>query len=460
MDAGRLPRLAVAVMLVLASMTAWQAPASAATGGVITAQELSGVRPLSDEGSFTTITGHRDAAEASSRPFTVTDLGDVVAGGYKTQNICHATDVHVSASVQGFCWASADDSTNVWYPQGITGSGDGANGSVLYTPCSGCAAKKIVAVSWHSSYHHEAGENRLARVSFVDVTNGVVGANYRHVLLVEPDGTSAGYHAIPSHADGIMWYGNKLFMVTGGDPAVSGGDRLVRVFDLRHIWRMSSTSSGSVGCTSSACSAAYHIYALPEIGYYRFAGSGGVCVSLDLSNPCMTSVSLDRSGYPDAMVTTEFKSGGSGGKIMRWPLDADTALLKKSADGYVHPIAGWTSPVWDTQGGVFTGSHGLLAGRCPNGTPVVSYMPSTTDGQVVDSSGTTTYTKSCLHKTTLASDGTLDVHYWTTTPANSQNLSYWPASHELWLASEFKGDGVYPGDRLVLVFDCPGLTCS
>ncbi|MCW2880629.1 MAG: hypothetical protein JWQ95_4729, partial [Sphaerisporangium sp.] len=130
MDVGRLTRLAAALALVLASVLAWPAPVNAATGGVITSQELSGVRPLTDEGSFSTITGYRDAVEASSRPLAVTNLGDVVSGGYQTQAICHATDLHVSASVKGFCWASGDDSTNVWYPQGITGSGDGANGSV------------------------------------------------------------------------------------------------------------------------------------------------------------------------------------------------------------------------------------------------------------------------------------------------------------------------------------------
>lgn len=173
----------------------------------------------------------------------------------------------------------------------------------------------------------------------------------------------------------------------------------------------------------------------------------------------MNGVSLDRSGT-DAMVTTEFKSGASGGKVLRWPLDSSTALLKKSSDGMVHPTAGWRSPAWDVQGGVLTGSHGVLVGRCPNGTPVVSYMPPTTDGATTDPATGNSYTKSCLHKTTLAVDGTLDVHYWTTTPANAQNASYWPASHELWLASEYRGDGHYPGDRLVLVFDCADLTCS
>ncbi|MGW0811225.1 helix-turn-helix transcriptional regulator [Nonomuraea sp. NPDC002799] len=123
------------------------------------------------------------------------------------------------------------------------GSGDGMNGSVLYPPCDGCAGRKIVAVSWRSGASHEYGANRLARVTFVDVTSGAARAPYRHVLLVEPDGSAEGFREVASHADGISWYGNKLFLVTGGDPDVFGGDRLVRVFDLTHIWKMNSTAS-------------------------------------------------------------------------------------------------------------------------------------------------------------------------------------------------------------------------
>ncbi|MEV1176556.1 hypothetical protein [Nonomuraea sp. NPDC049784] len=45
-------------------------------------------------------------------------------------------------------------------------------------------------------------------------------------------------------------------------------------------------------------------------------------------------------------------------------------------------------------------------------------------------------------------------------PGNAQNVAYWPASGELWLVNEFRGDydGVYGSDRLVAL-SCPDLTC-
>ncbi|MEU7857698.1 hypothetical protein [Nonomuraea sp. NPDC049141] len=60
-----------------------------------------------------------------------------------------------------------------------------------------------------------------------------------------------------------------------------------------------------------------------------------------------------------------------------------------------------------------------------------------------------------------ADRGTLDVHYLTTAPGNTQNISYWPASGEAWLVNEFRGDhdGVYASDRLVPALSCPNLSC-
>lgn len=445
--------LASAGMYTAASLNAAPA-ASAATANAISAADLASMS-LDDAGSFSTITALRDAVEASSRPLTVVSLDQVLSGGYSTRSICHPTDVVSTTTPTGFCWTTTDDTTGNWFPQGITGSGDAMNGSVLYPTCDTCAGRKIVAVSWHSgTAYTEWGNDSLARVSFVDVTNGLSGATYRHVLLVEPDNTSAGYHEIASHADGIMMYGNKLFLVTGGDAGRPGAGRVVRVFDLRHIWQMSSTSSGSVGCTSTACSAAYHSFALPEIGYYQFP-DGNVCTPLSGGDPCFTSVSLDRSSSPDAMVTTEYDDSGAGGRILRWPLDGSTALLAPSADGLVHPVEGWSSPVWKMQGAVMTGSHGVIDGLCPNGAPAVSYMGGGTANQFGG------HDKYCLHKFTVSADrSTLDVHYWTTIPENSENVSYWPSSGELWSVNEFKGDGTYPSDRLVLHWSCSGLTCS
>jgi hypothetical protein len=406
-------------------------------------------------GDFTTVTHDRDLVEASSRPLDVVSMATLVSSGYSTRAICHPTDVHSTTAPIGFCWTTTDDTTGNWYPQGITGSGDAMNGSDLYPTCDTCAGRKIVAVSWHSgAAYTEFGDDTLARVSFADVTNGMADAVYSHALLVEPDTTGAGYHAIASHADGIMWYGNKLFLVTGGDSGRAGSDRVIRVFDVRHFWQMTSTASGTVGCTASACSAAYSKFALPEIGYYQFPDDH-ICTPVTGNDPCFTSVSLDRSSSPDAMVTTEYQSG-SGGRILRWPLDGTSALLAPGSDGQVHPSEGWSSPVYLMQGAVMTGNQGVIEGLCPDGAPAVTYMPggtSATDGP---------YNKSCLHKFTVPSDrSSLDIHYWTTSPGNSENLSYWPASGDLLLVNEYKGDGSsYGSDRLVLDWHCTGLTCG
>lgn len=427
-------------------------PAAAATANTLTATALSNMS-LS---GYQDITATRDAVENAGHPLTVVPMQTVVGGGYTTQAICHPTDVHSSTTPSGFCWNATDDTTGNWYPQGITGSGDATGSSDLYATCPTCSGHKIVAVSWHaSSAYTEFGDNGLARVSFVDVTSSLANAFYRHVLLVEPDESSAGYHRILNHADGIAWYGDLLFLATGGDADdTAERSRVIRVFDLRHFWQMSSTSSGAVGCTASTCSAAYSLFALPEVGYYQFP-DGNVCTPVTGNDPCFTSVSLDRSTTPNALVTTEYYEPGAGGRILRWPLNSTSHLLQTSADGLVHPVEGWSSPIYRMQGAVTYGSHVVIEGLCPDGEPAVSYMPG---GTAAVSGG---FTKSCLHKGTFDSGrSTIDLHYWTTSPGNSENLDYWPSSGQLLLVNEFKGSGGYPGDRLVLDWACTGLTCS
>ncbi|MEV0586162.1 hypothetical protein [Nonomuraea sp. NPDC050310] len=449
--ATRLAAVLLAPALLVAGLLGLPAPASAATGPALTAAQLAQVNPL----VYTDGKAQRDAV-AAAFPVGRTDLSAVIAaGGHATRAICHPTNLRVSVPVSGFCWNGTDDTTGNWFPQGITGSGDGMNGSVLYPPCAGCPGRKIVAVSWRSGSSHPHGANRLARVTFADVTAGTAGAPYRHALLVEPDGSAEGFREIASHADGLTWYGNKLFVFSGGDtPGLPGADRVVRVFDLTQLWRMNSTASGNVGCAAGVCSAAWSEFALPQIGFYRFAAPAG-CDS-SLARPCFHGVSLDRSGA-DHLVTVEYRQGASGGKILRWPLDASTALLKPDAGGVVRPTEGWTSPVWDMQGSAFTGGRGVLEGLCPEGMPPVSYMPDQDGRSVVGA-----FRKSCLHRVSIAADrSAIEVHVMTTAPGNAQNLSYWPGSGELWLVNEFKGDydNIYGSNRLVLALTCPDLAC-
>jgi hypothetical protein len=403
---------------------------------------------LSDAGSFAR--GYRERASVeSSRPgLRVVSIDEVLAtgatgaAGARTRPACHESDLHVGTTWRGLCWSESDDRTARWYPQGITGSGDAANGSPYFVRCAGCPAHKVVAVSWHNR------DNSLARISFLDVTSGLAGAPYNNAILVAPDGGGDGFNRVRSHADGIAWYGRLIFLV-------SSSRALVQVFDLRHIWAMSDTTSRAVGCSATgACSAARAAYALPRVGYYHYPG-GRSCASRFGARPCFSSVSLDRSSTPDSLVTTEY-SERAGGRVLRWPLDVRTGRLSVGRDKRAHPTAGWKAPVRRMQGAAFAARHGVVAGLCPPGAPAVSYMPGS--GAAVHG----LQAKACLYHATRSSlrpGATLSLRYWTTAPSNMQNVSYWPASGEIWTLNEFRGNGVFDGDRLVLALDCPALVC-
>lgn len=399
---------------------------------------------LTDAGSFARGAAERAAVERSRTGLHAVPIDAVLANGQRTRPACHESDLHVATSWRALCWSETDDVTARWYPQGITGSGDAANGSQYFVRCSGCPAHKVVAVSWHSK------ANRLARVSFVDATAGMADAPYNHVLLVTPDSKGAGFKRIPSHADGIAWYGNLLFLVSSDSP-------LVQVFDLRHFWALSDPSSSAVGCdpATGLCSAAGSAFALPRIGYYRYAKARR-CANRFGTRPCFTSVSLDRSSVPDSLVTTEY-SAHAGGRVLRWPLDVRTSRLAVSRrDHRVHPRAGWKSPLRRMQGAAFAARHGVVAGLCPEGAPAVSYMPG--GGAALHGN----QAKACLYHATLSSlrpGASLSLRYWTTAPSNIQNVSYWPASGEVWTLNEFRGNGVFGSDRLVMALDCPALVC-
>jgi hypothetical protein len=396
---------------------------------------------LTDAGSFVRGVAARARVERSKQVHVV-GLENLMASGPATRPICHETDLHVATTYDGMCWSEEDDTSFKWYPQGITGSGDGVTEpKALYATCRGCPWREVLAVSWHNR------RNTAARVSFVNITNGPANATYNHALLVEPDTTKRRFHRIASHADGLAWYGHKLYLFSSGFAAI-------RVFDLRHFWAMTDTTSTTTGCDAQtgACSAAGMSYALPQIGYYRYA-DGKPCASRTGTHPCFSGVSLDRSTTPDSLVTSEYNVR-PGGRIVRWPLSSRTSRLLKSRDGLVRPKEGWTTSLQRVQGVAFAGNRAVVSGLCPEGAPPVSYMAggtASTDGARV---------KACLFQATLSPHRrVLSSRYWTTAPNNVQNVSYWPRRHRLWVTTEFRGDGTYGSDRLVLSLRCPGLSC-
>lgn len=105
-----------------------------------------------------------------------------------------------------------------WYPQGISSSVDA--GDVKYNK------NHLFLVSWYAKKDKEKG----ARVTFIN-TN-VSPPKYRHVLLVEPTGTSSkpSFKTVGVHAGGIAWYGNLLY--------VTDTDHGARLFDVDHIYKV------------------------------------------------------------------------------------------------------------------------------------------------------------------------------------------------------------------------------
>lgn len=333
------------------------------------------------------------------------------SGWSGSEGLCHDTGLASSLSPSGWCWDTADDisdsytSTGGWTPQGITGSYDGQPGGLW-------DGHTAFLASWHWDVNMgtaSAQDNIYARVTLVDADSNAI--HYNHLLLVQPqknaDGSGTFTQTPNTHADGVVWYGNKVFVANG---------RQLQVYDLRHIWKVNSQTA-SVGVSGSTSSAHYGNYALPMIGEYYTTG-GGACQVVTGTTPCLNSLSLDRSGT-DALVSAEYYNG-AGGRVIRWPLNYQTALpatSDPSGIGVANASAGFTSPVWQMQGAATDGTTYWMAGQCPSG---VGSDPH-------DSAG-----YSCIH---YAMSGA-DPHVLTTSPPLTEDLGYDPAKGRIWGLNE------------------------
>ncbi|MFE5911356.1 hypothetical protein ACFQ6B_20030 [Streptomyces wedmorensis] len=321
--------------------------------------------------------------------------------------LCHTSNLDPAYSPKGFCWNAADDTSSEWTPQGITGSHDAQPGGTW-------SGRSVQIASWHNA------NNTQARVTVVDTTDPAAAPVYHRVLLVDPygSGDTANFEAVGSptshstpktgaHADGVAWYGNKLFVATGHQ---------IQVYDLRHLWR---TDSGStdVGVVDGKAYAAQHEWALPMIGIYSNAALGAPCSDTAPTTPCMTSLSLDRTGT-DGLIVSEI--GAQGGRpLVRWPLNATTALLQTdTADdttGTVAAAAAYRVPVWKVQGAATDGTYYYFSGECPE-------TAGTTNSDV----------PYCVHR---AKPGEAP-HVLTKAPPLTQNLSWSPSAGRLWGLNE------------------------
>lgn len=344
--------------------------------------------------------------------------------------LCHPTKLNTRYIPDGFCWDIDDDkSSNYnnsgpdpggWVPQGLTASHDGDNqdGKV--------AGSHVYAASWYRG--KDGSKDEFVRVSFVKNTG--TQTTYGHVLLVEPAGTT--FKAVTNtHADGLTWYGNKLFVANGAE---------LQVYDLTHIWKMTGPPTEFVGVRDGASSARWHIWAMPMIAKYR---------TYDYTNPrqcepgvgnlCLSSLSLDRTGA-DSLVSGEYRTNAGGGRIVHWPLDPSTALPRVDAteqSGKIQvtrALLAFSTPVWAVQGVASDGTYLYMAGQCPPGW----------NGDI---SPDAKEAYSCIHRAKVGEAP----HVFTMAPRMTQNLSYSRFSGRLWGLNENIDTTV--GDRVVFSID-------
>lgn len=408
-------RLAVlgTALLALGSSLVAAGPAQAATPfAAVDAATVAGFQ-LRPGNTFAENDAAIKAVEAQGA-VTVKNATQVLTSGGRTgrPGLCHTTGLSASLSPSGFCWDAADDTSNSytdvggWTPQGLTGSYDAQPGGLW-------DGHTAFLASWHFSRGMQTGgakvANEFSRVSLVNNDGGQV--RYNHLLLVRPTVDAEGrgsFTGVSSHSDGVVWYGNKVFVANG---------RWLQVYDLRHIWQVNS-SSDAVGVSGTTSSARWSAYALPMIGEYVTTSDGGACsvgssdATVPKDRPCLNSLSLDRTGQ-DGLVSAEYKPGAAGGRVIRWALDANTALP------YGHATAAYSSPIWAMQGATTDGTDWYLAGDCPSGV----------GGGSGDPSGAP---YSCIHK----AGANAAPHVLTTAPVYTQNLGYDPASGRIWGLNE------------------------
>lgn len=401
-------------------------PAQAATAlEPFDAKEFALTRVTPDTSSLITAVENRGIVSRG----TVEDVPGVKEG---KPGLCHTPNgLNGAFKPDGYCWHQTDDESNYgaaaggWMPQGFS-TADGAH-----------AGRSLTATAWYfGTYRSDRTPTTIEEYTRVTITRSTASAvDYGHVALVEPvAGGDFKNLTYKSHADGLAWYGDRLFVANGAE---------LQVFDLNHLWRMNDTTSESTGITGGKASARYHLWALPLVARYSTISSASVDDPFlhdpgKIGDPhrcgpapenknqlCMSSLSLDRSKATPVLVSSEHRSG-AGSRIVRWPLSelgtGTPGSVKAEDTGYI-------SPVWNIQGTATDGRDYYMSGICPTSWP-----------------GDGLY--SCIH---VAAPGEAP-HVLTQAPWLTQGLSWDPRVGRVWGANEaLVRDGA--GRRVVFSID-------
>jgi hypothetical protein len=279
--------------------------------------------------------GPADVLDDANR-FASEDWGDVEL--FETDRKS-TSDTAVYDATYHFGWNYDDGHSTHWYPQGITGTGDGYSDSTI-------DGTRALAISWY--YREDPKENSTgykgARISFVDVDD-LDDVRYRHVLLVEPTGTtsSPNFKAVKTHAGGIAWYGRYLY--------VADTSRGFRVFDLARMMRVRTDEFIApgvlpIGIINGAAYAFGYKYVLPMVK--RYEQPAGPDITLLFSNPVQyyqllarqftfSYLSIDRTSAPHQLIVGEYDESSSG-RFAVWDLNNSSKLLGSGSSRAVYDI--------------------------------------------------------------------------------------------------------------------------
>ncbi|MEU8822106.1 RICIN domain-containing protein [Streptomyces sp. NPDC048636] len=383
---------------------------------------VSNFRMLIDRNADYDANGAAIRGVESSGAVTKVSPADVALSRQHTgRPLCHTTGLNGSFQYNGFCWDEQDSNSNSysdkggWRPQGLTASHDAQPGGTV-------DGRHLYLASW--LYGDNTAQDQFGRVSILD-SNGSE-RTYGHVLLVKPTGdeSHANFEAVTNvHGDGMVWYGNKLFVANGGE---------LQVYDFQHMWKMKTSSEG-VGVKDGVSSARWHNWALPMVGHYTIepGKNARYCpAEPSTKRSCLGSLSLDRSGSVDHLVSGEYYKGETGpvARVVRWPLNPATALPRADNGdtiGSSTATAAFQAPVRQLQGVATDGTYYYLSAQCPNG-----YMG--------DADPTDKHSYSCIYRAKPGAVPTV----LTRSPSLTQNLSYAPSSGRLWGINEDIGNNV------------------
>ncbi|WP_320669196.1 hypothetical protein [Patulibacter defluvii] len=321
MASPRLPLSARRRMLLATAGATLLATAAAAPAGAASLPGVAGppAFTLTPQGGKTGIL--RDLGKRLPRA----SVGAVLASANRaTGPVGGALSPRPAGFQNGFRFNRGDDGTSKWFPQGISGTGDA-------TPSGLVDGRRALLVSWYAR-NPVTKSGTVApgvRVTFATAEK-LAASRYRHVLLVVPKrvGGRASFTWTPSHAGGIAWVGNRLYVAE-----TNGG---LSVYGTRRIWRVKTGDKARIGCDAGACQAADYQYVMPKVAAYRNNTSG-----LRFS-----SVAYDRAS--NNLVTGEYRKADEGNaRIVRWPLNANGTLQAIGPKGKRLVRA---SGVWVAQG--------------------------------------------------------------------------------------------------------------